>query len=35
MGMENKTNFIVAVRGYTIVKKETKTNCMTFLQRTL
>ena len=28
MGMENKTNFIVAVRGYTIVKKETKTNCI-------
>jgi hypothetical protein len=27
MGMENKTNFIVAVRGYKIVKKETKANC--------
>ena len=27
MGMENKTNFIVAVRGYTVVKKETKANC--------
>ena len=28
MGMENKTNFIVAVRGYKIVKKETKANCI-------
>jgi hypothetical protein len=28
MGMENKTNFIVAVRGYKIVKKEAKANCI-------
>jgi hypothetical protein len=26
MVMENKTNFIIAVRGYTVVKKETKKN---------
>jgi hypothetical protein len=26
MGMENKTNFIVAIRGYKILKKETKAN---------
>jgi len=26
MGMENKTNFIIAVRGYKIVKKEAKAN---------
>ena len=26
MGMENKTNFIIAVNGYKIVKKETNTN---------
>ena len=27
MGMENKTNFIMAVRGYKSVKKEKKANC--------